>query len=87
MVLSQVNGIYDPLGLATPMTIKMKIMMKRLWMEDTKELGWDDPIPNDLRRGWIELFRELCEMDDIVFQRSIRPQQAVGKPTLHRHVL
>ena len=82
MVLSQVNGIYDPLGLATPITIKAKIMMKRLWMEEANNLGWDDPIPDCRREEWIELFRELCEMEDVVFSRSIKPPRAVGKPTL-----
>ena len=30
-VLSQVNGIYDPFGLATPFTMKAKVLLQRLW--------------------------------------------------------
>ena len=45
MVLSQVNGIYDPLCLASPFIVKAKILMIKLWNGNAKSLGWDDPIP------------------------------------------
>ena len=44
MVLSQVNGVYDLLGLAIPFTVKAKILMRKLWSGNAKSLGWDDPI-------------------------------------------
>ena len=42
-ILSQVNGFYDPLGLASPVVLSAKIMMSELWK--IEELGWDDSIP------------------------------------------
>ena len=81
-VPSRVNGIYDLLGLSTPITIKTNVMMKRLWMDESKELGWDDPIPGNRREEWTEPFRELCELHDVLISRSIKLQQTVGKPTL-----
>ena len=45
-ILSQVNSIYDPLGLAGPFTVRAKMMMRQIWASN-KELGWDDPIPED----------------------------------------
>ncbi|XP_043198573.1 uncharacterized protein LOC122368576 isoform X1 [Amphibalanus amphitrite] len=82
MVLSQVNGIYDPLGLAAPFTVKTKIMMKRMWMDEMKELNWDDPIPAARREEWVELLSEFHGMREVEFHRSIKPPLAVGKPTL-----
>ena len=41
MVLSQVNGIYDPLGLATPFTAKAKILLRKLCGTNMKSLDWD----------------------------------------------
>ena len=35
-ILSQVNGIYDPLGLISPFTVKAKIMLCKLWAQDRK---------------------------------------------------
>ena len=53
MVLSQINGTYDPMGLATPFTIKAKILMRRLWLGGAKSLGWDDPMSEFMRSEWI----------------------------------
>ena len=36
MFLSQVNSIYDPLGLAGPYTVRAKILMRKLWTHETK---------------------------------------------------
>ena len=45
MVLSQVNGISDPLGFASPFTVKAKILMRKLWSGNARSLGWDDSMP------------------------------------------
>lgn len=82
MVLSQVNGIYDPMGLATPFTVKAKILMRKLWCGSNKALGWDDPMPEELRNEWIEFFREMFKMKDIAFPRCIKPSNAVGDPSI-----
>ena len=47
-VLSQISGIYDPLGLLTPFTVTAKIMMQQLWKDDKKDLGWDDVLPKHI---------------------------------------
>lgn len=48
-ILSQVNSIYDPLGLAGSVTVKAKILMRQLWISDLT-LDWDDPIPSITRK-------------------------------------
>ena len=45
-ILSQVNSIHDPLGLASPFTVRVKMMMRQIWASNN-ELGWDDPVPED----------------------------------------
>ena len=42
IILSQVNSIYDPLGLAGPFTVRAKILLRQLWGMEEK-LNWDDP--------------------------------------------
>ena len=44
IILSQVNSIYDSLGLAGPFTVGAKIL-RQLWGMEEK-LNWDDPIPD-----------------------------------------
>ena len=49
-ILSQVNGMFDPLGLATPITVKAKILMRKFNTEEKlNQLGWDSEIDKDSR--------------------------------------
>ena len=80
MVLSQINGIYDPLGLATQFTVRAKMLMRKLWIVSLRP--WADPIPESLSQEWLEFFAELFEMQDIRFRRCIRPRGAIGDPYL-----
>ena len=82
MVLSQINGIYDPLGLATPFTIKAKLLMRELWGVGGKYLEWDDDIPSSIKVKWISFFQELFEMRQLSFKRCIQPADAEGDATL-----
>ena len=80
MVLSLVNGIYDPLGLAAPFVVQAKMLLRKLSRE--KVLDWDDPMPEELREEWIRFISQLFEMEEISFQRCTKPNQALGGPTL-----
>lgn len=54
MVLSQLAGIYDVLGLSGPFTVTSKLLMQEIWEQ---KLDWDDPLPPDLEakfRTWQE---------------------------------
>ena len=79
ILLSQVNGVYDPLGLATPFTVRAKIILRRL---NLLKLDWDDSIPDEEREKWIKFFAELFDMEKIKFARSTKPEGARGDPTL-----
>ena len=57
IILSQVNSIYDPLGLAGPFTVRAK-MMRKIWASNN-DLGWDDPIPEDHKNKWRVFFEDL----------------------------
>ena len=79
MILSQVNGIYDSMGLATLFPLKAKILMRKLWSGECKSLGWDEPIPQERRRDWINFFRELFKMQSIFCPKCIKPKHAIGE--------
>jgi len=80
MISSQVNGIYDLLGLATPFTVKAKEMMKQLWCGEAKELGWDDDIPTSMKHDWIRFFEEIFLMEQISFKRcTLREESVCGR--------
>ena len=56
-VIAQVNGFFDPLGLASPVTVAAKIMVRKLWIGEMKGYGWDDPIPEKLYEMWKIFFQ------------------------------
>lgn len=80
-ILSQVNSIYDPLGLASPYTVRAKILMRQLWTSETK-FDWDDPISETYAQEWKMFFDDLGEMSKMTTKRCIRPFDAVGQPIL-----
>ena len=79
IVLEQVMSIFDPLGLLCPFTLIAKLCLRETW---EKKLDWDDPLPPDLREKWMRFFGCLFQIEDLKFDRSLRPPNSVGKPWL-----
>ena len=78
-VVAQVNGFFDPLGLATPVTVAAKILVRRLWVGEMKEKGWDDDIPDNERREWMKFFVTLYDMQKVKFGRALQPVHIEGE--------
>ena len=79
MILSQMNSIFDPLGLIAPFTIKAKFLMKNLWKQ---KLGWDDKILGVDKINIVSFLNEMPEVENISFKRCLKPEGAVGNPVL-----
>ena len=47
-----------------------------------KNLDWDEPIPGEFRKEWIDFFRQLFQREDITFQRCIKLEETLGAPIL-----
>lgn len=75
-IISQVNGFFDPIGLAT---VKAKIQLRKL---AKLKLGWDEPIPDDDHCEWLMFFNELFEMNNLVLPRAIKSDDAVDDPVV-----
>ena len=78
-VLSQVARIYDPLGIAAAFLIRAKVEMQKLWLEGLK---WDDELPPKFQVVWIQFFREMNDLNNITFERSLTPDSVIGLPVL-----
>ena len=66
-VLSTINSLYDPLGLAAPVTISGKFLLRSMSADlCNAQLGdWDAPLPEERRPAW-ELWRQsLLALDQI----------------------
>ncbi|XP_055910779.1 uncharacterized protein LOC129945147 [Eupeodes corollae] len=71
-VLSVIARIFDPLGWLSPIIVKMKIFIKRLWI---KRVGWDEFIPTDFMREWSDFNRDLYSIQNVNISRWIHFSQ------------
>ena len=67
---------YDPLGIAAPVTIGMRVKMKELYRLN---IDWDTPLDGCIRSWWLDRFRLLVIAGGIQFHRSTKPEGAIGK--------
>ena len=79
--LSLTNKPYDPLGIISPLTIRMKVAMKKMYSGEY-QLSWDDELPPDLKKNWVELILMLVKSPRIEIERALMPYTAIGAPTL-----
>lgn len=69
-IVSDVAKVFDALGFFSPATVKMKILLQRLW--ETK-LDWDDPVPDSLLEVWSQWRMELPSLATIHIPRCYSP--------------
>ena len=74
-MLGKCAGIFDPLGLATPVTSRFKLNLHSLI---DLRLGWDDPIPDSELEAWVRNLNDMQELREINFRRTIIPEDAAS---------
>ena len=78
-VLSVVNSIYDPLGLAVPVVLEGKLLLQQLVLLGKKStsrktpLGWDDPLPETLLSQWQRWRNSLPHLENVSVPRCYHP--------------
>ena len=74
-VLQTSSQIFDPLGWATPVTVKTKILMQEIWQA---KLPWDEPLPQTFKDKWIDTLADLQELPQLVFPQCYFPSNEQG---------
>ncbi|XP_038056046.1 uncharacterized protein LOC119728039 [Patiria miniata] len=77
-VLSVASSIYDPLGLAAPVTIEGKFILRELMAASKKEQNspqdlWDRPLPQSCLPRWTRWRNSLLNLQDIHVPRCYHP--------------
>lgn len=62
-LLSDINSIYDPIGLISPALILGKIFIQQLW---AMKLNWDDILLVDLQARWTTFYNSLQSLQNLV---------------------
>merc|ERR1711873_100844 len=68
VLMSQVHGIYDPLGLLSPITVKFKLVLQK--MVEAK-LDGDDVLQGDLEKEARAALTEMVASGAIAFPRCV----------------
>ncbi|CAG7816402.1 unnamed protein product [Allacma fusca] len=71
-ILSAISKVFDPLGFLTPVTIRAKILMQKLWQ---CKIGWDVAPPKDILTAWNLYLEELSGLESIRIPRSVNQPQ------------
>ena len=79
LIMSQLNGIYDPLGLLVPFTIKGKLLVRNLW---AKNYNWDTPLSDEEYSRWIIFFKEMLQVRYLYSPRSIKSSTTLNKSSI-----
>ena len=67
-ILSLSASIYDPLGLITPITTRVKVMFQLLCR---KKVDWDDAVENEVKIKWDAFLNELDRIKEITIRRFV----------------
>ncbi|CAC5415379.1 unnamed protein product [Mytilus coruscus] len=68
-VLSTVNTLYDPIGFATPVIIKGKLVMRQM-LSSSSTYHWDDPFPESLNQQWELSVPSLSQLEHLPTPRK-----------------
>ena len=66
---------YNLLGLLLPLTISLKLMLRKLYSSELS-LSWTDPLPQEEQRKWTVALQAIMSMSPVTFPRSVRPKGA-----------
>lgn len=73
-ILSQIAKQFDPLGWLTPVTIRAKLLIQELWLQD---LEWDQPVPAGAAAKWTSFKDQLKSVEEIQLPRWIGYTKAI----------
>lgn len=65
---STTSHIFVPLGLLSPITIKAKILLQKLWLE---KVSWDEALSHELHTAWLKLYNMFQTVTEIKIPRQV----------------
>lgn len=69
-VLSVIASVYDPLGFIAPFILCGKHILQELCI---RGIGWDDPLPEDVKPRWEKWINGLHNLKEITIPRCYHP--------------
>lgn len=70
-LLSVVGSVYDPLGILSPVVLPAKTILQDLCR---LKLGWDDDLPEHIKKRWSDWLASLPALENFSFPRCLKPE-------------
>ena len=67
-MLSAINSVFDPLGIASPVMITGKILYSIACL---KKLSWDEVAPEEIKTPWNKWVKSIRSCDSVIIPRSV----------------
>ncbi|XP_050551755.1 uncharacterized protein LOC118279021 isoform X1 [Spodoptera frugiperda] len=67
-ILSVISQVFDPLGLVGPCIVEAKLIMQRLWVEQSE---WDDEVSSEIVEMWSNFVRTLPSLNSLNIPRWV----------------
>ena len=67
-VLSHVSAVFDPLGIVSPFTIRMRLLLKSIWKENGQ--SWDKELNEENRHAFEKWASEMIRVNQMVLKRT-----------------
>lgn len=79
-LLSIANGVYDPLGMLSPVTLVPKLLLQEAWKQ---KFDWDDQLPPDMLRRFNTWYQSMALAGTYTIPRCIMVAPPSENATLH----
>ena len=79
-IFGLVSSIFNPVGLLSPLTIGVKIVLQQIWKLGRK---WDDLIPQELHNSLQKLLNSYFAMPEIRIPRTVHNFSKIISSELH----
>lgn len=66
-LLSDINSVYDPIGLIAPLLIKGKIFIQQLW---SFKIDWDEVLSIEFKTKWTKFYSSLQRLTELSVPRK-----------------
>ncbi|XP_075167713.1 uncharacterized protein LOC142239838 [Haematobia irritans] len=68
-ILSLTSTLFDPMGLLSPLIIKSKILLQKLWI---LKCDWDESVPQEIDTAWTNILADYHKLPQLKISRFIR---------------
>jgi len=76
-IVSAVNSLFDPLGIACPITLQGRLLQRKFLSDasvsEIRVLDWDDPLPAEFLPIWESWVVAMSETDELKLPRCFLP--------------